>query len=229
MPVDPLTRTDSPEVTLAFFSHVRALLTRQDPSMRFVGMTGTGAEKLAEMTARARSSVWNMQRLMTFHVVRQSKPVTEELRRRGVPIRAVVNPAATTFTPTLSSYSPDLRVGPVFSPMVVIDEAHVVVSGTDGDSIWASSDGDVVARGIRAYEAVWAISLPAVAAGENPPLTPRMVEISWLLAEGASDRLISRELGISERTVSTEVREMGRRLGTTNRAHTIARICGAPL
>ena len=56
-----------------------------------------------------------------------------------------------------------------------------------------------------------------------------MVEISWLLAEGASDRLISRELGISERTVSTEVREIGRRLGTTNRAHTIARICGAPL
>ncbi len=87
--MDPLTRTDSPEVTLAFFSHVRSLLTRQDPSFRFVGMTGTGAEKLGELTAR--------------------------------------------------------------------------------------------------------------------------------------------ELGNSERTVSNEVREIGRRLGTSNRAHTIARICGAPL
>ena len=33
------------------------------------------------------------------------------------------------------------------------------------------------------------------------------VDIAWLLADGASDRQISRELGISERTVSNEVRE----------------------
>jgi len=55
------------------------------------------------------------------------------------------------------------------------------------------------------------------------------VDIAWLLADGASDRQISRELGISERTVSNEVREIGRRLGAANRAHTIARICGNPL
>jgi DNA-binding NarL/FixJ family response regulator len=53
-----------------------------------------------------------------------------------------------------------------------------------------------------------------------------MMDIAWLLADGASDRVISRELGNSERTVSTEVREIGRRLGGANRAHTIARSCG---
>lgn len=67
----------------------------------------------------------------------------------------------------------------------------------------------------------------SLAKGETPPLTPRMVDIAWLLADGASDRVISRELGISERTVSNEVREIGRRIGAANRAHTIARICGA--
>ncbi len=56
-----------------------------------------------------------------------------------------------------------------------------------------------------------------------------MVDIAWLLADGASDRMISRTLGMSERTVSNEVREISRRLGAINRAHTIARICGTPL
>ncbi len=52
--------------------------------------------------------------------------------------------------------------------------------GTDGDSIWTSTEPDVV------------------------------------------------DFGSSERTVSAEVREVGRRLGGSNHAHTIARICGAP-
>lgn len=73
------------------------------------------------------------------------------------------------------------------------------------------------------------LAICPIASSEDPLLTPRMISMSWLLAEGASDRRISRELGISERTVSNEVREMGRRLGTTNRAHTIARICGGSL
>jgi len=76
---------------------------------------------------------------------------------------------------------------------------------------------------------VWSAARPAVPEGEETPLTSRMVEISWLLADGASDRLIGRSLGISERTVSNEVREIGRRLGANNRAHIIARICGHPL
>ena len=50
--------------------------------------------------------------------------------------------------------------------------------------------------------------------------------MALLLLRGATDRQISRELGVSERTVSAEVRELGRRLGATNRAHAIARICG---
>lgn len=220
---------DSPTVTLEFFAQVRALLARQDPSLHFLGMTGTGAQPLDELTARARSSVWNMQRLLTFHVVRANKQLTDDQRRRGVPIRAVVGPAAVVFNPTLSSYTPDLRLGPVFAPLMVIDRQHVVVPGTDGDSIWTSTEPGLVARGIEAYEAVWDVSQPAVADGDDPPLTPRMVSIAFLLADGASDRQISRELGVSERTVSNEVREIGRRLGTANRSHTIARICGAPL
>ena len=109
-----------------------------------------------------------------------------------------------------------------------LSAGRVVVPGIDADSMWASTDPEVVEMADQAFDAVWSVSPPAVPAGDEPPLTPRMVSIAFLLADGASDRLISRELGISERTVSAEVREIGRRLGTVNRSHTIARICGAP-
>ena len=49
--------------------------------------------------------------------------------------------------------------------------------------------------------------------GEEPPFTRRMVDIAFLLVDGATDREIARTLGVSERTVSADVREMSLRLG----------------
>jgi DNA-binding CsgD family transcriptional regulator len=224
-----MTTPDPPTVTVAFFTHLQSLLAAGDPSLRFLGMTADGGRVFAELLATQRGSVWNMQRLMSFHSMRDGKPQTDALRQRGVKLRLVVNPASLDLCPILSSYDPAVRVGPIVSPLMVMDTELVVVPGTDGDSIWISTDRDVVDFAVRAYEATWSASDPAVPAGEQPPLTARMLEIAWLLADGASDRQISRSLGISERTVSNEVREIGRRLGASNRAHTIARICGNPL
>ena len=42
--------------------------------------------------------------------------------------------------------------------------------------------------------------------GQHPPFTPRMVDIALLLVDGATDREIARSLGVSERTVSADVR-----------------------
>ncbi len=49
---------------------------------------------------------------------------------------------------------------------------------------------------------------PRCRRGEDPPFTPRMVDIALLLVDGATDREIARSLGVSERTVSADVREM---------------------
>ena len=67
---------------------------------------------------------------------------------------------------------------------------------------------------------------PGRAGGQAPPFTPRMVAIGIRLVEGATDREIARDLGVSERTVSSDVREMSRRLGARSRAHAIALISG---
>lgn len=207
---------------------VQSRLTRRDPSLTFLGTTQSAGEALADLSAGVRSHVSNMQRWVSFYSLRDGWELTERARRRGVGMRMVTSPAAVVMSPIASSFLPYLRVGPVPYALMILDSHHVVVPGIDADSMWTSSDSEVVEMADRAFDAVWSVSPPAVPAGEEPPLTPRMVSIAFLLADGASDRVISRELGISERTVSAEVREIGRRLGGANRAHTIARICGAP-
>jgi DNA-binding CsgD family transcriptional regulator len=226
--VDPMTTPDPPEETVAFFDHVRSMVTRRDPALRFLGMSEQAGRALADLASSTRSSVLNMQRRVHFYSLRDGRALTVQARARGVEMQMIVSPSGLPMSPIASSYMPYLRLGPVSQPLMILDSRFVIVPGIDQDSLWTSADQDVVDHAIRAYEAVDAVSRPALADGEDPPLTPRMVDIAWLLADGASDRQISRELGISERTVSNEVREIGRRLGTSNRAHTIARICGAP-
>ena len=53
-----------------------------------------------------------------------------------------------------------------------------------------------------------------------------MVAVGLRLAEGATDRQIARELGVSERTVSADLHEISRRLGARSRTHAIALISG---
>ena len=216
---------DLPAEYLAFLTLTQSLVAERDPSMRYLGMDAEAGRALA---AQTRSTIWSAQRRVSFYALRDGRHLDEGARRRGVATRLVVNPASITRNPVLPSYEPEVRVGAVPSMLMVLDSRHIVLASRDGDSMWTSSEPHLVARGVRAYEAVWSASRPAVPEGGEPLLTPRMVEICWLIADGASDRVISRSLGISERTVSNDVREIGRRLGAANRAHTIARICGAP-
>ena len=95
-----------------------------------------------------------------------------------------------------------------------------------GETVWTSDDPAMVARAVSFFEEVWRAAVPAVPVGEEPPFTRRMVEIAVRLVDGATDREIARALGVSERTVSADVREMSRRLGARSRAHAIALISG---
>ncbi len=229
MAMEPMTLPAPPTEWLDLLTLTQARIAERDPSLTYLGTTSEAGRALADMAGQTRSTVWNAQRIMSFYAMRDGRALTEAARRRGVAFRFMSRPVTLSISPIMSSYEPEARVGPVPGPLMIMDARHVVLPGRDGESIWTSSDAGLVALAIRAYEAVWSTASRAVPEGEEPPLTPRMVDISWLLADGATDRMISRELGISERTVSNEVREIGRRLGAANRAHTIARICGNPL
>ena len=92
--------------------------------------------------------------------------------------------------------------------------------------MWTSTDAAVVEHAIGLYEWLWNSAEPRLPDGEQPPFTPRMVQIAFRLVDGATDREIARSLGVSERTVSADIREMSLRLGVRSRAQAIARISG---
>ena len=84
-----------------------------------------------------------------------------------------------------------------------------------------------VARAVRAAHAGEAVLDPAVAArlvdalggGEEPldRLTPREREVLELIGRGFPNKLIARELGVSEKTVKTHVGHVLAKLGVTDR------------
>jgi DNA-binding NarL/FixJ family response regulator len=86
-----------------------------------------------------------------------------------------------------------------------------------------------LARAVRSAHAGEALLDPAVAArlvdaiaqppGESPPdrLTARERQVLGLIARGLSNKLIARELGISEKTVKTHVGHVLAKLGVTDR------------
>jgi DNA-binding NarL/FixJ family response regulator len=106
------------------------------------------------------------------------------------------------------------------------DGRLVLVGDSTGEAIWTSTDVEVVASAVRFYDMVWAAAEPGVPPGMEPPFTRRMIDIAFHLIDGATDREIARALGVSERTVSSDVREMSNRIGARSRAQAIALISG---
>ena len=63
---------------------------------------------------------------------------------------------------------------------------------------------------------------PEAAAAAEPPLTPREREVLALLAEGASNKLIARRLGISVHTAKFHVGQLLDKLDATGRTDAVA-------
>jgi DNA-binding CsgD family transcriptional regulator len=211
----------------AFFRWVQGLAVSGDPRFAEVGAVEPLLDERAETVGgELRHSVWHMTHLPTWPEVRAARGLTHR-RNRGVDVRYVTSERTLAALPMLSSHHhPYLRVGPVVGPLLVLDHTVVYVGAPFGHprtgTVWSSSNAPVVAEAVRCFETTWSAAHPAVAPGEDPPFTRRMVDIAFLLTEGASDREIARRLHVSERTVSADVAEIVRRLGARGRAHAIA-------
>jgi DNA-binding CsgD family transcriptional regulator len=74
--------------------------------------------------------------------------------------------------------------------------------------------------------AIVAAAQPAAApdSAANPLLTPRQARILQLVADGRSDRVIARTLGISTRTVQAHLQQTYRSLDVTSRTEAVARL-----
>ena len=210
------------------FARWHDLLHRGDPRFTRVGSVDEAAEVLVRVAARTRTSMWNMQRHSSIDSLGDPYGLDAESRRKGLELRYILpRRVAEVRSPLASSYYTYLRLAPVAHPMIVSDRRQVLLGDATGESIWTSTDPGVVDAAVHLFEGLWQVAEPAVPEGQDPPFTPRMVEVAVLLVKGATDREIARALGVSQRTVSADVSEMSRRLGARTRAHAIAVISGA--
>jgi len=211
----------------ALFARWHALIDRGDPRFDFVAPLDRVDEPLARISETVAVSLWNMQRHQNIYAMRDAAPLDRRARARGVEIRFIIpRRVAERRSPLSSSFEHNLRIAPVAQPLLICDGRLVIVGDSTGEAVWASTDPGVAGDAISLFESVWERATPAVPPGESPPFTPRMVDIAFRLVDGATDREIARALGVSERTVSSDVREMSRRLGARSRAHAIALISG---
>jgi DNA-binding CsgD family transcriptional regulator len=82
---------------------------------------------------------------------------------------------------------------------------------------------ELIERGQSADVALTApASMPPVEKGDDDLLTPREREVLGLLAEGASNKLIARRLGISVHTAKFHVRSLTDKLDATGRTEAVA-------
>ncbi|PKW28191.1 helix-turn-helix transcriptional regulator [Phycicoccus duodecadis] len=214
-----------------FFRWVHARLLAGDE--RFVRL-GSVQESLTEgaeaLAASVRRSLWHVTRVPHWQEARAARSLAALERRRDLDTRYVTDPRSLTRLPMLAGLHPQGRVAHVVGPLLLVDTRLVFVGAPHGDQqagqVWRSTSPAVVGAAATCFEAMWAESAAVHEPGEEPTFTPRMVDIGFLLTDGATDAEIARELAVSARTVSAEVAEIVRRLGARNRSHAIALIGG---
>lgn len=192
-----------------------------------VGVTliGRGTDEiqagLARLAPKARRTVWNMQPSLPFDPEDALHALNERSRARGVDLQLITSQYSVHQNPLLTCAHPTVLVGPVHLRTILIDQACAVVAGPSTSSgegtAWLTTRVDLVAAVGMIWHQTRRLSRAALPEGAPAPLTKRQFTVACRMATGAKDATIARELGVSARTVFTEVDAVLHLLGTTSR------------
>lgn len=151
--------------------------------------------------------------------------LVQRAEARGVEQRLITSPHSLRTHPLLSSIFPRVLSGPVFLRAMVIDESAALVGGRPdafGNRVsWSTRAPQVIAAVLEVWHATVRLSRPALAPGEEPPLTRRQLDVARLLCTGEKDKSIARLLDLSARTVEREVSAILRTLQATSRTEAV--------
>lgn len=89
-------------------------------------------------------------------------------------------------------------------------------------AIEAAAGGDAYIQAEVTRPLLQRFSTATRSSGETTPLSPRELEIVALLAEGLADKQIAAQLGLSETTVKSHLRQAYEKLGAADRAQAVA-------
>ncbi len=186
--------------------------------------------RLAELEARTRFSLVNMQSRWRTDPAQRQRPLDQNSLDRGVRVTLFVPRSVLGLSPLLPSMHPDLWIAPVVQDAMLVDDVLAILPGdldSDGAlSLWLTMDAELVAdvRSIR--DALLAEGRRAQDITGAAPLNARQLEIALALARGDKDTSTARRLNVSLRTVEREVSVVLGHLGVSSRHDATLAILG---
>jgi DNA-binding CsgD family transcriptional regulator len=177
------------------------------------------ARRVRELLSRARHEHLAMYDAMTVddEAVQRALPAARERRERGVRLRTMAPIGAATPAVTdsdLLALDGDHRRAPGLpTSLNVLDRRVALLPAGQGEpegGYWEIWSPPLVAGLVALFRRTWAAASPST-------LSLREREIVALLAEGWTDTVVARRLGISQRTVTATVRALMDRYGARSR------------
>lgn len=154
-----------------------------------------------------------------------SHHLNKEFRDKGLKMLSIYDYAATASTPFMVRFLAEtdevpylFGYGPV--QLKVIDRREVIMEGPSDDgarALLCASDHGLVEAALAYVNAVRATAVPARSFSRGLALTSRQHAVAGLLATGQTDEKIADVLGVSVRTVRSEIAQLFKVLGATSR------------
>ncbi|WP_213779134.1 response regulator [Caballeronia sp. dw_276] len=202
-----------------FRSGVHALLQRQ-PDFEVVGDAADGIEGIKRAKQHRPDVV-----LLDLNMPGLSGIETLQLLQQDLPDTAVIMLTVSEDVDELTSALHEGACGYLLKNMDADALATMIRRAADGESVIAESMTQRLIAKMRTPQK--AEELPAPDTRESSALTPRERDIVRIVARGASNKDIARELDLAESTVKIHVRNVLRKLNLTSRVqiaiHALAR------
>ena len=202
---------------------VDALAQESPLALHRVGMGSLALQDAARWAAEhARHSTCEMQLSYPFRPLEPPHGTFRATRTLIVPRSAMDE------NPYVAATHGMVRVGPVFSGALIVDDAIAVISGPpldDGTELaYASRHHEVLRLTTRLWRMTCDLSAPAFNGARDP--SPPDYNLARLLALGLTNAAIARELGISPKTATKRTALLCHRLGARDRFAAVAGLFG---
>jgi DNA-binding CsgD family transcriptional regulator len=185
---------------------------------------------LSALERRTRRSVWSLHPGLRYDPEDPADALNERSRARGIDLQGVTTPRALEFHPLLSSLCPWTRIGSVTYKALVIDGAAAILSGpptTRGEpQAFLATSGVFLRAALSLWTETFRASAPLLAAGVEPPLNGRQLEVARTMCLGMTDSAMARHLGVSQRTVARDVHQILVLTGATSRSDAVLCLLG---
>ncbi|MFR9780574.1 helix-turn-helix transcriptional regulator [Micromonospora sp. MS34] len=191
-----------------------------DNGLRFFAEGLSAITDRLPVLERATGSVLhNLQRRTDFDPLRRERSLNRRTRSRKIRGHMITQPA--DHLSLIAACHPDTWVAPVPMTGLAIDERLALFAGPlsahGQPTAWLCSDQDLVTTFCDIWEETKRRAVPVHDAPGVVPLSERQVDVAALLCRGAKDATIARLLGVSRRTVTSDIGRIMDAFGVSTR------------